>query len=172
MANRVRKRNNILKALAGTNWGNKRKRYCWHIKHWEDRLLTTLHLSGAHMLARPAWKIYNAHRMKQALRIITGSHKMSSISTFTMRPRYDWSWTTSIFFFCAISSTLSRHRECLPPHHHDGSSNEGKKREFNGTSTHLLDGYISANQRFCLHSWIKSRSIIGFPWDGDTFLWA
>ena len=27
-----------------------------------------------------------------------------------------------------------------------------KKREFNGTSTHLLDGYNSANQRFFLHS--------------------
>ena len=27
-----------------------------------------------------------------------------------------------------------------------------ERREFNGTSTHLLDGYISANQRFFLHS--------------------
>ena len=27
-----------------------------------------------------------------------------------------------------------------------------KKKKFNGTSAHLLDGYISANQRFFLHS--------------------
>ena len=27
-----------------------------------------------------------------------------------------------------------------------------KNENFNGTSTHLLNGYISANQRFCLHS--------------------
>ena len=37
-----------------------------------------------------------------------------------------------------------------------------KKREFNGTSTHLLDGYISANQRFFLHSCVRSRSIIAY----------
>ena len=29
---------------------------------------------------------------------------------------------------------------------------QGKEEEFNRTSTHLLDGYISANQIFFLHS--------------------
>ena len=33
-----------------------------------------------------------------------------------------------------------------------GPTGEMKKKEFNGTSTHLLDGYISANQIFFLHS--------------------
>ena len=32
------------------------------------------------------------------------------------------------------------------------NSVSGKKGEFNGTSTHLFDGYISANQIFFLHS--------------------
>ena len=53
VANRVSKRNNDLKELAGTN---KRKE--------EDLLLTTLYLSGAQMLTTPAWKSYNAQRMK------------------------------------------------------------------------------------------------------------
>ena len=42
---------------------------------------------------------------------------------------------------------------------------KNREWEFNGTSMHLLDGYISANQWFVLHSWVRSRSIIGFPWD-------
>ena len=42
----------------------------------EDRLLITMHLSGAQMIATPAWERYTQN---EALRIITGSHKMSSI---------------------------------------------------------------------------------------------
>ena len=38
----------------------------------------------------------------------------------------------------------------------------GVKKKKNGAPTHLLDGYISANQRFLLHSWVRSQSIIEF----------
>ena len=76
--NRVSKRNDVLQAFAGTNWG----------QHKETLLLTykTLGRSIA-IYAAPVWstnasdtsleKIQRTHN--EALRIITGSHKMSSI---------------------------------------------------------------------------------------------
>ena len=60
LANRVSKRNNVLKALIGTDWGQQK----------ETRLLTYKALGisfanyAAQMLATPAWKRYNAHIMK------------------------------------------------------------------------------------------------------------
>ena len=68
----------------------------------------------------------------EALRIITGSHKMSSIDHFHKEPS-----------FCAISGTVSGNRECLSPHHQDGSSNrvttasQQQERQTSGTS-HLI----------------------------------
>ena len=47
VANRVSKRNNVLKALAGTNWGQQKETLLMTYKALEDRLRTTLHLSGA-----------------------------------------------------------------------------------------------------------------------------
>ena len=38
------------------------------------------------------------------------------------------------------------------------------KLDFNGTPTHLLDGYISANQILFIHSRVRSGSIIEFTW--------
>ena len=35
-----------------------------------------------------------------------------------------------------------------------------KRRTFNGTSLLFLEGYISASQRFIIHSWVRSRCII------------
>ena len=35
-----------------------------------------------------------------------------------------------------------------------------KKREFNGTPMHLLDDYISANQRCIIYSLVRPRSLI------------
>ena len=78
VANRVSKRNNVLKALAGTNWGQQK-----------ETLLMTYKSLGRSIAnyAAPVWsinasetnigKIQRAHN--EALRIITGSHKMSSI---------------------------------------------------------------------------------------------
>ena len=78
MANRVSKRNNVLKALAGTNWGQQN----------ETLLLTykTLIRSIASYTA-PFWStdasdtcFEKIQRIQnEALRIITGSHKMSCI---------------------------------------------------------------------------------------------
>ena len=78
VANRVSKRNNVLKALAGTNWGQQN----------ETLLMTytALRRSIANY-ATPVWST-NAceskfdkiqHAKNEALRIITGSHNMSSI---------------------------------------------------------------------------------------------
>ena len=76
------------------------------------------------MLVTPAWKRYNTQN--EALMIITGPHKMSSIdyphSEIKMLQVKDY-----LILLCSISGTLSRHRECLSPHHHDGSSTEGNK---------------------------------------------
>ena len=78
MANRVSKRNNVLKALADTNWGQQK----------ETLLLTykALGISIANYAA-PVWKTNASETslgkiqrtQNEALRIITGSHKMSSI---------------------------------------------------------------------------------------------
>ena len=75
VANRVSKRNNVLKALAGTNWGQQ-----------NETLLMTLGRSIANYAA-PVWSINASETnigkiqraQNEALRIITGSHKMSSI---------------------------------------------------------------------------------------------
>ena len=77
VANRVSKRNNVLKALAGTNWGQQK-----------ETLLMTYEALGRSIANNdaPVWstnacesnigKIQRAQN--EALRIITGSHKMSS----------------------------------------------------------------------------------------------
>ena len=78
MANRVSKRNNVLKALAGTNWGQQK-----------ETLLMTYKALGRSIAnyAAPVWSTHASESnigkiqraQNEALRIITGSHKMSSI---------------------------------------------------------------------------------------------
>ena len=78
VANRISKRNNILKALAGTNWGQQK-----------ETLLMTYKTLGRSIAdyAAPVWSINasetNIGKIQRpqnvALRIITGSHKMWSI---------------------------------------------------------------------------------------------
>ena len=78
VANRVSKRNNILKALAGTSWGQQK-----------ETLLMTYKAVGRSIAdyAAPVWSTdaSNASMEKiqvaqsEALRISTGAHKMSSI---------------------------------------------------------------------------------------------
>ena len=78
VANRVSKRNNVLKALAGTNWGQQK-----------ETLLMTYKALGKSIAnyAAPVWSINASETnigkiqraQNEALRIITGSHKMSSI---------------------------------------------------------------------------------------------
>ena len=78
VANRVSKRNNVLKALAGTNWGQQK-----------ETLLMTYKALGRSIAnyAAPVWSINASETnigkiqraQSEALRIITGSHKMSSI---------------------------------------------------------------------------------------------
>ena len=78
VANRVSKRNNVLKALAGTNWGQQK-----------ETLLMTYKALGRSIAnyAAPVWSIHASETnigkiqraQTEALRIITGSHKMSSI---------------------------------------------------------------------------------------------
>ena len=75
MANRVSKRNNVLKALAGTNWGKQK-----------ETLLMTYKALGrliAYYTA-PVWSTNASesniskiqHAQNEALRIILGTHKM------------------------------------------------------------------------------------------------
>ena len=78
MANRVGKRNNVLKALAGTNWGQQK-----------ETLPITYKALGRSIAnyAAPVWSTNASesnigkiqHAQNEALRIITGSHTMSSI---------------------------------------------------------------------------------------------
>ena len=74
VANRVSKRNNVLKALAGTNWGQQK-----------ETLLMTYKALGRSIAnyAAPVWSINASETnigkiqraQNEALRIITGSHK-------------------------------------------------------------------------------------------------
>ena len=78
VVNRVSKRNNVLKALAGPNWGQQKK-----------TLMMTYKALGRSIAnyAAPVWSINASESnigkiqraQNEALRIITGSHKMSSI---------------------------------------------------------------------------------------------
>ena len=78
VANRVSKRNNGMKALAGTNWGQQK-----------ETLLLTYKALGRSIAnyAAPVWSTNASdtslgkiqRTQNEALRIITGSHKMSSI---------------------------------------------------------------------------------------------
>ena len=78
MVNRVSKRNNVLKALTGTNWGQQM-----------ETLLLTYKALGRSIAnyAAPIWSTNASdtslekiqRTQNEALRIITGSHKMSSI---------------------------------------------------------------------------------------------
>ena len=73
MASRVSKINNVLKALAGTNWGQQK-----------ETLLLTYKALGRSIAnhAAPIWSTRLGkiqHTQNEALRIITGTHKMSSI---------------------------------------------------------------------------------------------
>ena len=78
VANRVGKRNNVLKELAGTNWGQQR-----------ETLLMTYKALGRSIAnyAVPVWSTHASESnigkiqraQNEALRIITVSHKMSSI---------------------------------------------------------------------------------------------
>ena len=78
VANRVSKINNVLKALAGTNWGQQK-----------ETLLLTYKALGRSIsnYAAPVWSTNASdtslgkiqHTQNEALRIITGSHKMASI---------------------------------------------------------------------------------------------
>ena len=61
VANIVSKRNNVLKALAGTNWGQQKETLLLTYKAL-GRLIGNY--AGAQMLATPAWKRYNARRMR------------------------------------------------------------------------------------------------------------
>ena len=86
VANRVSKRNNVLKALAGTSWGQQ-----------NETLLMTYKALGRSIAnyTAPVWSINASETsigkiqraQNEALRIITGLHKMSSIATYTVRPR-------------------------------------------------------------------------------------
>ena len=78
MTNKVSKRNNVLKALAGTNWGQQK-----------ETLLLTYKALGRSIAyyAAPVWSTNASNTnlekiqrtQNEALRIIIGSHKMSSI---------------------------------------------------------------------------------------------
>ena len=93
VANRISKRNNVLKALACTNWEQQKK-----------TLLLTYKTLGIPIenYDVPVWSTHasdssidNIQRAQnEELRIITSSHKMSNIVTFTVRPRCYRSWTT------------------------------------------------------------------------------
>ena len=97
VANRVSKRNNVLKALSGTNWGQQK-----------ETLLMTYKALGRPIAnyAAPVWSINASETnigkiqraQNEALRIITGSSqdhiRWQVLTTYTLRPRCYRSRTT------------------------------------------------------------------------------
>ena len=123
VANRVSKRNNVLKALAGTNWGQQK-----------ETLLLTYKALGRLIAnyAAPVWgtnasdtSLGNIQRTQnEALRIITGSHKMSSIyhlhsATKMLRVEDHLNLLSAQY----LIHCLDTENVC----HHDGSSTEGNE---------------------------------------------
>ena len=171
VTDRIDKKNNMLMALAGSSW-----------RQDKETLLLTYNalLNSIASHAAPVWstnasdssfkKIQTAQNA--ALSTANGAHKMDSIDHFhqeslTLKVRGHSDMLSAQYIVncleedhvCHVITTQEQR-----PRPMKGKKRK-KQREFNGTSTHLLDGYISANQRFFLHSWVRSRSIIGFPWD-------
>ena len=126
MANRVSKRNNVLKALASTKWGQQK-----------ETLLMTYKALGRSIAnyAAPVWSINASETnigkiqraQNEALRIITGSHKMSSIdhihSETKMLQVEDHLNLLSAQYLVQCLDT----EQCLSPHHQDGSSTKGNE---------------------------------------------
>ena len=78
VANRVTKRNNGLKALAGTNWGQQKETLLLTYKALERSIVNYAALVWSTNASDTSFgKIQRTQN--EALRIITGSHKMSSI---------------------------------------------------------------------------------------------
>ena len=126
VANRVSKRNNVLKALAGTNWGQQK-----------ETLLMTYKALGRSIAnyAAPVWSINASETnigkiqraQNEALRIITGSHKMSSIdhihSETKMLQVEDHLNLLSAQYLVQCLDT----ENVCHPHHQDGSSTKGNE---------------------------------------------
>ena len=66
------------------------------------------------------------HAQNQALRIIRGSHKISSIDHLHSETEM-LQVEDHLNILSAQSGTLSRHRERLSSHHHDGPSTTGNE---------------------------------------------
>ena len=85
--------------------------------------------------AAPVWSINASETniskiqraQNEALRIITGSHKMSSIDHIHSETKMLQVEDHLNLLFCAISGTMPGYRECLSPHHQDGSSTKGNE---------------------------------------------
>ena len=78
VANRVSKINNVLKALAGTNWGQQKETLLLTYKVLGRSIANyTAHVWSTNASESNIGKIQRAQN--EALKIITGSHKMSSI---------------------------------------------------------------------------------------------
>ena len=107
VAERVSNRNNILKALAGTSWGQQK-----------ETLLMTYKAVGRSIInyAAPVWSTnirdtnYRSiqYTQNEALRIATGCHKMSSVDHLHVEAK--------MLKVREHSELLTR--KCLPLHHH------------------------------------------------------
>ena len=106
-----------------------------------------LHLRITHASESNIGKIQRAQN--EALRIITGSHKMSSIDHLHSETK-NATGRGPPEPFCAISGTMSGYRGGLSPHHQDGSSTKGNE----GDNLHqtLLNRVTTASKQHKRHT--------------------
>ena len=126
MGNRLSKRNNVLKALAGTNW-----------EQQDETLVMTYKALGRWIAnyAAPVWSTNASESdigkilrtQSEALRIITGSHNMSSIDH--LHSETEMLQVEDHLNILSAHGTLSGYREGLSPHHQDGSTTKGNERD-------------------------------------------
>ena len=136
LANRVSKTNRVLNALAGTNWGQQ-----------NETLLLTYKALGRSIpnYAAPVWSTNASNTslgkiqrtQNEALRIITGSHKVSSIDHLHSETKMllveDY-----LNLFSAQYLVHCLHRKCLSPYHYDGSSTEGNEGDLFTRHNHTV----------------------------------
>ena len=119
VAGRVSCRNNILKVLAGTSWGQQK-----------ETLLMTYKTVGRSIInyAAPVWSpnLHDTNYRKiqytqnEALRIATGCHKMSSIDHLHTEAEMLKVREHSEFTVCTLLGQMSEIRKCMSSHHNKG----------------------------------------------------
>ena len=134
VAERVSSRNNILKALTGSSWGQQKETLLMTYRQLGDRSSTMMYLVGV----RDTNYRNIQYTQNEALRIATGCHKMSSVDHLHGEAK--------MLKVREHSELLSAQylARCLPLQHHKGNPQETDKGDtLHQTSQHCRTNDVS-----------------------------